>query len=201
MIAARPLQFTFENLVAVWIQRPESQILELELDRVEAEALGDRRVDLQRFPCAAAALHGRHHSERAHVVHAVRELDHDDADIAHHRQEHFAKAFGLRLLAILELNLVEFADAVDQFGDNLAESRRYFGLGRRRVFDDIVQNRGHQRVGVQAQIGENVGHRDRVRDVGLARDPLLAAVLFGAEFIGFAHPLDLRGRQIRFEFV
>src|SRR5450432_1222750 len=201
LIAARPLQFALENLVAVRVERPESQILELELDRIKTQALGDRCIDLQRFTRTAAALHGRHDAESAHVVHAVRELDHDDADVAHHRQEHFAEAFGLRLLAVLELNLVEFADAVDEFGDHLAEYRGYFRLGGRRVFDDVVQYRGNQRIGIQAQIGENVGHRDRVRDVRLARDPFLSAVLFGAEFIGFAHPLDLRGRQIRFELV
>ena len=41
-------------------------------------------------------------------------------------------------------------------------------------------------------------------NVGLkqaTRNALLTAMLFGAEFIGFAHPLDMRGRQIRFEFV
>ncbi len=127
-------------------------------------------------------------------MHAVGELDHDDADVAHHRQQHFAEALGLRFLAVLELDLIELADAVDQLGDHLAEDRGDFGLGRRRVFDDIVQNRRDQRVGIQTQVGEDVGHRHRVGDVGFAGDALLAAVLFRAEFIGFAHPLDLSGR-------
>jgi hypothetical protein len=134
-------------------------------------------------------------------VHAVRELDHDDADIAHHRQQHFAEALGLSLLSILELNLIQLADAVDQFGHDLPEDRRYLGLGGRRVFDDIVQDGRDQSVGIQAQIGEDIGHRDRMGDVRLARDALLAAVLFRAEFIGFAHPLDLSRRQIGFELV
>ena len=201
LIAARALQFPFENLVAVGIQRPETQILELELDRVQAEALGDGRVDLQGFPGAAAALDRRHHPERAHVVHAVGELDHDDADVAHHRQQHFAEALGLRFLAVLELDLIELADAVDQLRHDLAEYRGYLGLGGRRVFDDVVQDGRHQGVGIQAQIGEDVGDRHRVGDVGFARNALLAAVLFRAEFIGFAYPLDLSGRQIGFELV
>ena len=134
-------------------------------------------------------------------MHAVGELDHDDADVAHHRQQHFAKALGLRFLAILELDLIQLADAVDQLGHHLSEDRGYLGLGGRRVFDDIVQDRRDQGVGIQAQIREDVGHRDRVRNVGLARDALLAAMLFRAEIVGFAHPLDLGGRQIGFEFV
>ena len=201
LIAARALQFAFENLVAVRIQRAKSQILELELDRVQSEALGDRRVDLQSLAGAAAPLDRRHHAEGAHVVHAVGELDHDDADVAHHRQQHLAKALGLRFLAVLELDLIELADAVDQFGDDLAEDRRYLGLGGRRIFDDIVQDGRDQRVGIQPQIGEDVGDRDRVRDVRFARNALLALMLFRAEVVGFAHPLDLSGRQIGFELV
>jgi hypothetical protein len=201
LIAARALQFALQHLVAVRIQRAKTQVLELQFDGIQTETLGDGRVDLQGLAGAAAALDRRHHAQGAHVVHAVRELDHDDADVAHHGQQHFAEALGLGLLAILELNLIELADAVDQFGHDLAEDGGYLGLGGRRVFDDVVQNGRHQGVGIQAQIGEDVGHRHRMRDVGFARNALLAAVLLRAEFIRFAHPLDLRGRQIGFEFV
>ena len=201
LIAARALQFAFEHLVAVRVQRAKPQILEFELDRVQTEALGDRRVDLQSLAGDAPALDRRHDAEGAHVVHAVGELDHDDADVAHHRQQHLAEALGLRLLAVLELDLVEFADAVDQFGDDLTEDRGDLGLGGRRVLDHVVQDGRDQGVGIQPQVGENVGDRDRVRDVGLARDALLALVVLGAEVVGFAHPLDLRGRKIGFELV
>jgi hypothetical protein len=54
-------------------------------------------------------------------VRAIREFDHDHADVADHRQQHFAEALGLRLLAVLELDLIEFADPVDEVGDHLAE--------------------------------------------------------------------------------
>ena len=201
LVAARALQLALEHLVAVGVQRPEAQVLELELDRVQSEPLGDRRVDLQGLAGAAPALDGRHDAERAHVVHAVGELDHDDADVAHHGQQHLAEALGLRLLAILELDLVEFADAVDQLGDDLAEDRGDLRLGGRRVLDDVVQDRRDQGVGVQPQVREDVGHRDRVGDVRFARDALLAAMLFGAEFVGFPHPLDLRGREVGFELI
>ncbi len=105
LIAAGPLQFPFEHLVAVGVQRPEAQVLELELHRVQAEALGDGGVDFQGLAGRAAALHRRHDAQGAHVVHAVGELDHDDADVAHHGQQHLAEAFGLGLLAVLELDL------------------------------------------------------------------------------------------------
>ena len=126
-------------------------------------------------------------------MHAVGEFDHDDADVAHHRQEHFAKALGLRFLAVLELDLVELADAVDQFCHHLPENRGDLGLGRGRILDDIVQDGRDQGVGIQTQIREDVGHRDRVRDVRFTRYAFLSLMLFGAEIVGFAHPLDLGG--------
>ena len=126
-------------------------------------------------------------------MHAVGELDHDDADVAHHRQQHFAKALGLRFLPVLELDLVQLADTVDQFGHHLPENGRDLGLGRGRIFNDIVQDGRDQGVRIQTQIREDVGNRDRVRDVRFTRYTLLSLMFFRAEVVGFAHPLDLGG--------
>jgi hypothetical protein len=40
-----------------------------------------------------------------------------------------------------------------------------------------------------------------VGDVRLTRDALLTLVAFGAEVVGLAHALDLRGGQIALEFL
>jgi hypothetical protein len=193
LVAARTLQFAFEHLVAIRVERPESEILELQFDGVQAETLGDRCVDLQSFARAAPPLDRRHDAQGAHVVHAVRELDHDDADIPHHREQHLAKALRLGFLAVLELNLIEFAHPVDELGDDLAEDGGDFGLRGRRVLDHVVQDGRDQRIGVQPQIRQNVRNGDRMRDVRLARNPLLAVMPFCAELIGFPHALDLSG--------
>ena len=134
-------------------------------------------------------------------MHAVGELDHDDADIAHHRQQHLAKALRLGFLAVLELDLIEFADAVDELGDDLTEDGGDFGLRGRRILDHVVQDGGDQRIGVQPQIRENVRDGDRMRDVRLARNALLAVMPFRAELVGFPHALDLSGRKIGFELI
>ena len=55
LVAARPLQRALEHAVALRIQRLEAEVFQLELDAVEAEALGDRRVDLQRLARDGAA--------------------------------------------------------------------------------------------------------------------------------------------------
>ena len=200
LVAARLLELPFQHLVAVGVQRHEPQVLEFKLDRVQAQALGDRGVDLERLTRDAPSLQRRHCTERAHVVHPVGELDHDHADVAHHREQHLAEALRLRLGAVFELDLVEFADAIDEIGDHLTEHGDDLGLGRGRVLDDVVQDRGDQRIGIEVQVGEDVGDRNGVRDIRLAREPLLALVALGAEFVRLAHPLDLRGRQVRFKF-
>ena len=96
---------------------------------MDAEPVGDRRVDVERLASYAPALFGWHHGQRPHVVRAVREFDHDHADVADHRQDHLAEALCLRFLAALELDLVELRDPVDEFGDFLAEALLDFGPG------------------------------------------------------------------------
>ena len=201
LVAARLLQRAVEHLVAMRKRRLEAEILELELHVVEPEPPGDRRVDVERLARDRAAPRRRHGVERAHVVRAVRELHEDHAQVAHHRQHHLAEGFGLRLGARLELDLVELGDAVDDLGHRRAEFRRQLLLGDRRVFDDVVQDRRDDRVGIQVQIREDLRGRERVRDVRLAGEPLLALVRLRAEFRGRADALDLLGRQIGFDAV
>ena len=193
LVAAGLFQLTLEHFVAVGVKRAKSQILELEFHGIETQALGDGRIDFQSLACGATSLDGRHRSQGTHVVHAIGELDHDDADVAHHGQEHFTKTLGLSLLAILELDLIQLADAVHQFGDHLSEYRCDLRFGGRRIFDDIVQDGRHQGVGIETQVRENIGDRDRVRDVGFAGDALLSVMSFRAEVVSFPNPLDLRG--------
>ena len=129
------------------------------------------------------------------------ELDHDDADVAHHGQQHLAEAFRLRLGAAAELDVIELGDAVDQLGDVGAEALGDFVLRGRRVLDDVVQDGGDDRRRIQVQVGEDVRDGDRMRDVGLAAQALLALVGFGAELISVADAVDLRRRQVGLQLV
>ncbi len=196
LVAARAAQRVLQHLVTARIQRLEPQVLELELDVVEPESFGDRRVDLESLAGDRPAPRRRHGPDGAHVVHAVGELHQDDAQVAHHRQQHLAERLRLRLLAALELDPVELGDAVDQLGHVRAEPRRQLILGRRGVFDDVVQDRRHDGVGVQAQIREDGRGRHRVRDERFAREAFLPAVRRGAELGCLADARDLLGRQV-----
>ena len=64
------------------------------------------------------------------------------------------------------------------------------------VLDDIVQDGRHDGICIQAQVREDGGRGDRVSDVGLTREALLALVNRGAELGGLADAPDLLGRQV-----
>ena len=136
--------------------------------------MGDGRVDLQGLAGDAPALGRGHGAEGAHVVQPVRELDHDDADVFHHRQHHLAEVLRLGLGAALELDLGELGDAVHQLRHFGAEAGVDLFLQGGRVFDDIVQQGRLDGVMIHVQVGEDGGDRDRVRDVRFAGQAPLA---------------------------
>ena len=200
LIAAGALERALDDAIALRVESLEAEFLELQLHGVEPEPLGHRRVDIERLARHLATLGWCHGTHGAQVVGAIGELDQDHAQIAHHRQQHLAKALGLRFLAILELDLIEFGDAIDNLGDIIAKTRRDLGFRRRRVFDDIVQNRRDDGVGVEVQVSEDVGRRHRMRDVGFAAEAFLSLMCRGAKFCRGANALDLLGGQVAADF-
>ena len=174
----------------------EGQFLQLAVERIQAQAVGDRRIDIERFARDAAPLLGPHGVQRPHVVQAVGQLDQDHAHVARHRQQHLAEIFRLRFLEALVFDAVEFGDAVDQVGGNLAETLGDLGLGDRRVFHHVVQQRGGQGVRVEMPAGQCFGHGQRMRDVGFAADALLAAMGGIGKYVGGADAGDLFGLEV-----
>ena len=122
--------------------------------------------------------------QRPHVVQPVGQLDEDDPDVVHHRQQHLAEALGLPLLARRELQARQLGHALDDVGDLFAEQLADLLDGVRRVLDDVVEQAGGDRDDVQPQVGQDVGHLERVDQVGLSRPPDLALVLVGGEHVG-----------------
>ena len=174
----------------------ESQILVLHAHVVHAQAEGDGRVDLQGFGGDTASFVGVHHMQRAHVVQAVGEFHQDHADVPRHCQDHLAQILRLLFRFGLELDLGDFGDAVDQFRHLLAEFRRQLFLGDAGILDHIVQHGRHQRGVVHVHIGENVGHRQRMRDVWVPGPSILALVGGLGEIVGAHHRGDLLVRQV-----
>src|SRR5262249_14544039 len=103
--------------VAVDLEEAEREILELALEALDAEAVGERRVDLHRLARDALLRLARHVLKRPHVVDAIAELDEKDADVLRHSDDHLAEVLRLAVLLRREVDLAKFRDAIDQARD------------------------------------------------------------------------------------
>jgi hypothetical protein len=128
-----------QRFVCLRLEILERQFLELVLHLAHAEAIGDRRVDVERFLRDLDAALFRQMMQRPHVVQAVGELDEDDPDVIDHRQQHLAEVFRLPLFLRRERDRANLGDALDDVRDfgpeQLVDS---FGRGQG-VLDHVVQ--------------------------------------------------------------
>ena len=193
-LAALMFDLLHEGIVRVRLQVAQAEILQFDLDVRYAEPVVKRSINLERLVGDALTLVLAHVFERAHVVEAVGELDHDDADILCHREEHLTIVLELYILLRHVLNASELCHAVDQYRNILAEQFLHLLDGRVRVLDDIVQKRRADRLIVHMQPRENVGDMERMDDVRLAGDARLPAVRLFGKLIG---ALDLCGISVR----
>src|SRR5262249_31984187 len=69
----------------------DREILELALERLDAEAVRERRVYVERLASDPLLRLFAHELERSHVVDAIAELDEKDADVLRHRDDHLAE--------------------------------------------------------------------------------------------------------------
>src|SRR5882672_764299 len=139
LITLRAPQRALQHLVAIRIERLEAELLELDLEGVDAEPIRDRRVDVERLTRDAPLLLYRQRADRAHVVRAVGELHEDHAQILRHREQHLAEALGLRLGRAIEAQMVDLAHAVDEARHVLAEFLLDVLDRAAGVLDDVVQ--------------------------------------------------------------
>ena len=157
LAGGRPLgHHVLDLLVDAGVQGLEGAVLQLPLDGVQAQAVGQGRVDLQGLLGLAGGVLRRDVLPGARVVEAVAELDEQDADVLGHGHDHLADRLGLGGLAVLEL--VELGDAVDQQGDLVAEVGPQAVQGVVGVLHGVVQEGGGERLGGQAELGEDGRH-------------------------------------------
>jgi hypothetical protein len=188
-------------VVLLRLQDREREVLQLPLDRGHAEPVRERGEHLEGLAGLPGLLLGRQEAHGAHVVQPVGELDHQDAGVAGHGDDHLADGLGLRRAA--ELHLVQLGDAVDEPGDLVTEVALEVDEGVVGVLDGVVEERGDERDGVHAQLTEDGGDGERVGDVrvaGLA--PLAAVGLLGDVVgalqqpeVGFGVQLAMDGRE------
>ncbi len=169
--------------VPLRVQHREREVFELPLDVLHAEAVRERRVDVERLLRDALLLRLRERGDRAHVVQPVGELDEQDAHVLRHRDEHLAHRRGLLLFLRVELEAVELGDAVDDRGDVGAEPSLQIVEGDGGVLDRVVQQRAGERDVVETEIGEDHRDAERVGDVRVAGPAHLVAVRVARDLV------------------
>ena len=177
----------FDFRVLARVEGREGEVLELPLDRVDPQAVGQRGVDLQRLVRLQRLFLLRQRAQRAHVVETVGQLDQDHPDVGGHRHHHLAVVLGLPLVAALEVHPGQLGDAVDQRGDFVAELLAHLLQRRAGVLDRVVEQRRAERLGVEPHPGADLGDAYGVGDELVAGVALLVPVARAGEVEGALH--------------
>ena len=156
----------------------------------------NRGVDIQGFPGNTTTFVWPKRSQRAHIVGAVSQFDQYHPDVLHHRHHHFAKVFSLGFLFVRKRQFVQLTDPFDQFGDRIAKGLGQVFFAVMRVFNDIVQQGGHQGFMVKMHIRQNSSHRHRVSNIRIATGAHLAIMRFMSKNKGFLHQVHTLWRQV-----
>ena len=186
-VTPRARQSLGQRAVAPRVEVLKRELLQLSIDLIQPQAVGDGRVDVERLPSDALTLVGRHGQHGAHVVQPVGQLDENDAHVTRHRQQHFAKRLSLVLLASAEPQTFKLGQPVHQFGCSRTKFFNQFDLGDTLVFNRVMHQRGHDGLRVKAPVGTQARHGDGVGDVGQATGAELPQVGFISELVGLSY--------------
>ena len=96
------------------LQQLERQILQLPLEPSNAKPIGERGIDLARFPSNPLTLFFLEGTNGAHVVDPIRQLHQHNPNVTGHRHKHPTQIFGLCLGAVVEMNSSELGDPLHQ---------------------------------------------------------------------------------------
>ncbi len=111
-----------------------------------------RHVNIKCLLCDFSLLNFLAIFERTDVMQSVCHFYQYNANILSHSQKHFAIVFGLRLLLRRELKLFKLRNAVYDLRDFLAKHIAYVVIRIIRIFYNIMQNAGDDRLSVQLQL-------------------------------------------------
>ena len=146
------------------MQRRKGEILELPLDRVDAEPVSQGCKHLERLAGLLGLLLLWQSVDRAHVVEAICELDQDHPDVACHCNHHLPVVLRLSLIAAAKGDLGQLGNPVHQLRNGGPELCLDLLDAGARVFDGVVQQRGSDRFRIEAQLRTYLRYFEGVRD-------------------------------------
>ena len=197
-LVALLVQHGRDFLVQLGLEVAESVVFQLPLELPDAEAVGERRKDVQRLLRIGPAQGVGRAREETQRLGAARQPHQHHADVFDHGEEHFAQHLGLRAArgagflsrqcAGDHAQPVKLGDARDQCRDRRAEGGSELVLAVGQILGHREQDAGDARLGVQPQRGEGGDHAQRVFQHRLARAEQLVRVHGNGEFVGAAQP-------------
>ena len=187
--------------VADGIQVLQGGVLQLPLDALHAQAVGDGRIDLHGFQGLLLLLAGALVLHGAHVVQPVADFDEDHPDVLGHGHEHLAQVLHLLLFLGGVLHPGQLGDPLHQIGHRGAEELGDLLVGGPGVLDAVVEQGGDDGVGIQLQLRHNLRHCQGVGDIGGA----ILAQLSGVGVVGVGEraeqALGVQRRVVFLDFI
>ena len=195
--------------IAFLVQMAKSQIVQLPLDFPDAQAVRQRRIDVQGFLGNGLALVRGQGVQGFHIVQAVGQFNQHHPDVLGHGHQHFAEAFGVEAVGVFRgmaavgvaagqaviVHPGQLGNAVHQFGYFRAEPAAQVGHGNAAILDHIVEQRPADGMAVQVQVGQKGGGGQGMGNVRLAGFAVLPAMATVGVGISLFHQLRrLRGQ-------
>ncbi|MNN06033.1 hypothetical protein D3C81_1188120 [compost metagenome] len=194
-------------LVLLGLQVAERQVLQLPLDVADAQAMGQRRVDVEHFAGDAVALVVVGILHRADGTGTLGQLDQRHAHVVDHRHQHLAQVLHLRLgtehqrlaRAQTGADRRHAQHALDQRGHRDAEVLLHRLQLHLALAHAAIEHRGNQRFLVELEVGENFGDFQPGAETGHAFGPDVLdgdRLLLGlaGELAGLAQTVAIQGR-------
>ena len=180
-----------DHVVDVRAQILEAQVFQAAHDDIEAQPVGQGRVDVHGLLGYALLLVGLLEVQGAHVVEAVRKLHHDDAHVVAHGQNHLADVFGLGLFLVVKGNAADLGHAINNVRHFIAE---VVGNGvnvHPCVFHGVVQKTGGNGRLVKAHVGQGVCHGQGMGKIGFPGKAGLSGMSSGSKDVGPLNKLQI----------
>ena len=166
-LRADRLKVLFDLFICDRVEITEGNILHILLYVAHTEAVRDRCIHFETLECLISLLLRCDKLERCEIVHTVRKLDDDNADILAHCHEHLSKVLRLLLFTRGERDLTELCYTVCKVCNFFAEDLRHIVVCALGVLNDIMQQTGDNGRGIHTEFNKSAGNGYRVNDIRL----------------------------------
>lgn len=171
-------------------------------DMAHAQMKRDLVIDIHRLERkTAAAICAGQRIDGLHVVQPIGKLDENASHVESHDVEEFAERLNLAVERKIgaQIGLRKFGDSFDKKSHPASEFEGDFVSLNGRIFDDVVEQCGDNRVSISLPTGENFSDFDDVKDVRTPIFALLRRMCCNSEIESLTHLGEITRVEVRKE--